>query len=682
MKVDFGINISDNSASITRMIDGRPPTIIKTDTLKDKIPLCVGFNKKGDVHVGDSAFNAFLRDKKNQERSFETKNSENYFIEFLRTIGTDKTYYSSNTNQEYSSEQLLGIVIRTLRSFVKDVHVKASVITVPAMFDFAQVEAIRKAGMLGGLEQVEILIEPVAAVFAYNFKHKIKDGKIVVFDFGVGSFDAALVKAEEGIINVIDTEGDYYLGGKNLDFAIVDEIILPYIQEKFVIDSILADDTKKQILRNAMKFYAEETKVKLSFNGTHNIFSELRDIPGEDDEGEEFELDITVTQEEITKVLSPVFQKAVNVCLNLLVRNNLKGSSLLSLILVGGNTYSPVLRQMLEEQVCKPDTSLDPTTVSSKGAALYASTVELSDEIKEQTRDKTKIQLEIGFEAVTTETGEFVTLKILDDKTEREIPEKVFAIISRGDNSWTSGKFEVGSVGEVLEIQLIGHGTNNFEIVLFDGIGNQMQCEPSAFSIIQSGGFLQIPYNIGIEQKDKQTGKIIFRTIKGLEKNQRLPAVGTINGIKTVKEIRPGVESDYIKIPIYQGEHNAEGTRAIYNEHVADIQINGADLPCLLPKHSDIDLTIKVDVSQRISVLAYFPTIDFSTEIELNAISNKLSLVEVEDLLFELFENEKIESSVFQKHFDIIFEMKKENNPDLDILNKIYKELKTLPNNV
>ncbi|MDA9968339.1 Hsp70 family protein, partial [Salibacteraceae bacterium] len=253
-----------------------------------------------------------------------------------------------------------------------------------------------------------------------------------------------------------------------------------------------------------------------------------------------------------------------------------------------------------------------------------------------------------------------------------------------GDNSWTSEKVEVGSVGEVLEIQLIKHKTNNFEIALFDGNGNQMQCEPSKFSIVHGiGDFLHIlPYNIGVEQKDKQTGKILFRTIKGLEKNQSLPTVGCLNGIKTEKQIRPGVETDYIKISIYQGDYGSNGTRAIYNEHVHDIQINGADLPCLLPKHSDIDLTIKVDVSQRISVLAYFPAIDFSTEIELNAISNKLSLVEVEDLLFELFENEKIESSVFQKHFDIIFEMKKENNPDLDILNNIYNELKTLPNNV
>src|SRR5690606_4080217 len=155
----------------------------------------------------------------------------------------------------------------------------------------------------------------------------------LVFDFGGGTFDAALLKVEEGIMKVIDTEGDNYLGGKNLDFAIVDEIILPYIEDNFVIDSVIADDTKKQILRNAMKFFAEETKVALSFKETHNILSDLGDL-GEDDEGEEIELDITVTQENITKALSPVFQKAIDVSKKLLERNNLKGSSLDSLILV------------------------------------------------------------------------------------------------------------------------------------------------------------------------------------------------------------------------------------------------------------------------------------------------------------------------------------------------------------
>src|SRR5690606_39946842 len=128
----------------------------------------------------------------------------------------------------------------------------------------------------------------------------------------------------------------------------------------------------------------------------YNILSDLGDIPGEDDEGEEFELDITVTQSDMERALSPIFQKAIDICKKLLERNNLKGSSLDSLILVGGPTYSPVLRKMLEQQICKPDTIVDPMTVVSKGAALYASTVDISEEIKEQTRDKSKIQIEIG----------------------------------------------------------------------------------------------------------------------------------------------------------------------------------------------------------------------------------------------------------------------------------------------
>lgn len=88
----------------------------------------------------------------------------------------------------------------------------------------------------------------------------------MVFDFGGGTFDAALLKVEEGIMQVVDTEGDNYLGGKNLDYAIVDGIIIPYLKEHFSIDCILADDSKREILRDAMKFYAEQAKNQLSLS--------------------------------------------------------------------------------------------------------------------------------------------------------------------------------------------------------------------------------------------------------------------------------------------------------------------------------------------------------------------------------------------------------------------------------
>lgn len=660
-KIDYGIDLGTTNSAISRMENGEA-TIKKTDMQADTMPSCVYINKKKAIQIGQTAYNALKRQKLNAMKSWDSED-DNAFIEFKRTMGTDKKYPSSNFEKDLTSEELSAEVLKTLKSFVKDENVNSIVITVPAAFKNNQKEATREAAKLAGFNHIELLQEPVSASMAYGLDSNKKDGFWLVFDFGGGTFDAALLKVEEGIMKVLDTEGDNYLGGKNLDFAIVDEIILPYIQENFVIDSILADDSKKQILRNAMKFYAEETKIKLSFNDTHNILSDLGDIPGEDDEGEEFELDITVTQNDIAKAVSPVFQKAIDVSLSLLERNNLKGSSLDSLILVGGPTFSPVLRKMLEKQICKPDTSADPMTVVSKGAALYASTVDVSEEVREQTRDKTKIQLEIANESSTVETEEFVPIKILADKTEGEIPDKVFAEVTRGDKAWSSGKVEINTIGEVVEIQLNEGKTNVFEVVLFDNKGNILESEPSSFSVIQGSkiGSATLPYNVGIELKDKTTGKIRFRTVKGLEKNQSIPAIGTANGLKTQKQIRPGMDSDFIKIPVYEGEHGSEGTRAIHNEHVNTIKISGADLPSLLPANSDVDLTVNIDRSEKITVTAYFPYLDYTHEVEAKSFKESLQTEWLED------EIRKAKGS--------IIELKQDGNSNSKLTEQVENEL-------
>lgn len=632
-KVDYGIDLGTTNSAISRIEDGEA-VIKKTDTLKDTMPSCVYINKKKAIQVGDGAYNALKRDKLGAMKNWDDADS-NAFIEFKRTIGSDKMYQSTNLARELSSEALSAEVLKTLKSFIKDENINAVVITIPAAFKNNQKEATRQAAKLAGFDHIELLQEPVAAAMAYGLSAENKNGFWLVFDFGGGTFDAALLKVEEGIMKVIDTEGDNYLGGKDLDMAIVDEIILPYIEENYAIDSILEDDTKKQILRNAMKFYAEETKIKLSFNETHNILSDLGDIPGEDDNGEEFELDITVTQEDMQRALSPIFQKAIDLVKKLLQRNNLQGSDLSSLILVGGPTFSPVLRTMLEAQVCKPNTSVDPMTVVSKGAALYASTINISEEVKEKTRDRSKIQLEIGHEASTVETSEYVTLKILKEKTEGKIPAQVFAEITRSDKAWSSGKVAVNEIGEVVEAQLVEGKTNSFDITLYDDRGNLLECEPKNFTIIQGSkiGNATLAYNFGIEIKKLDTGKICFETIKGLEKNKSIPAVGTRNGLKTQKQIRPGMESDFIRIPLFEGRDGAENTRAFYNDHVRDIRISGADLPALLPQNSDVDLTISIDRSEKITVVAYFPYLDFTHEV---TVESKVTSIDTEFLENEL----------------------------------------------
>ena len=691
-KIDYGIDLGTTNSAISRIENGEAEIIKSKDgNEKDTTPSCVSFNAKGHITVGDPAYRKYREDIK---KSLSKNTPLNSFVEFKRTMGTDKKYYVSNVDKEFNSEELSAEVLKQLKQYVQDETVNAAVITVPAAFKNNQIDATRRAAKLAGFEHAEVLQEPVAAAMAYGLDSKKKDGFWLVFDFGGGTFDAALLKVEDGIMKVADTEGDNYLGGKNLDLAIVDEIILPYIEENYTIDSVLEDDNKKQILRNAMKFYAEETKNILSAKESHNIYIDPGDI-GDDDDGEEIEIDLTVTQAELEKVLSPVFQKAVDISKKLLERNNLKGSSLDSLILVGGPTFSPVVRKMLEQQICKPDTSVDPMTVVSKGAALYASTVDISEEIKEQTRDKSKIQIEIGHEASTVELEEFVTLKILTDKTEGAIPKKVFAEITRNDKAWSSGKVEINEIGEVIETQLVEDKTNGFEVTLFDDKGNILESEPKEFTVIQGIGGLNsmqgLTLNWGIEIKKRETGKIIFKQLSGLEKNKSLPAVGIANGLKTQKQIRPGMSSDFIKIPLYQGEHNSDGTRAIHNDHVRDIIISGEDLPALLPENSDVDLTIKIDKSQDVVVQAYFPYLDHTAEIEVpsivtsvetNWLANEIRKAKgsIEELKEEGISDDKVqkaetEIAELEKKFE---NSKNDEDGKQEVLTNLRKTLKTI----
>lgn len=613
IKIDYGIDLGTTNSAISRMERGEA-TIIKTDTLKDTMPSCVFFNRKKVTQVGDSAVNNLSRDAL---AAFNKGSMEaNGFLEFKRTMGTDKKYFSPNLERELSSEELSAEVLKTLRSFVTDEEVPSAVITVPAAFKVNQIDATRRAAKLAGFSYSEVLQEPVAAALAYGLETS-NNGYWLVFDFGGGTFDTALLHVVDGIIKVIDTEGDSYLGGKNLDLAILEDTILPAIDENHKIASYYNDDAKLQALKNILKVHAERAKISLSFNEQHNILTDLGDLP-EDDDGDEMELDITLTQQDMKRLLSPIFQKAIDLTKDLLNRNNITADKLTSIVLVGGPTYSPVLREMLSSQLIKPDTSIDPMTVVSRGAALYASTIAVRDDIREQVRDKTKIQLDIGHETTSVETEEFVAIKILADKTEGVLPAVVFAEITRGDKGWSSGRVEINTIGELVEVALKERASNSFDITLYDGQGNVQKCEPSSFTIIQGTkiGSSTLPYSIGVEIRSFDNNKVVFKSVAGLEKNKSLPAIGTTTGLKTQKQIRPGIAADFIKVPLYQGEHGAEGTRAIYNEHVYDIIISGDDLPALLPENSEIDLTVKVDQSQKIVVEAYFPHLDHTEEIE------------------------------------------------------------------
>lgn len=620
-KIDYGIDLGTTNSAISRMENGKP-TIKKSDTQEDTTPSCVSINKKKDITVGRLAFNAMKTENAKALKTF-IKDKVNTYSEFKRTMGTTHTYESSFMDRSLSSEELSSEILKKLKSYILDENVSSVVITVPAKFLNPQKEATLKAAEMAGFKNVELLQEPVAAATAYGLDAKDKNGFWVVFDFGGGTFDVALIKAEEGILSVKGTAGDNWLGGKNLDNAIVDEIIIPNLKENFAISFVLEDNIKLQMLRDAVKPYAEEAKNQLSFKDKVSILSGLGDLPFEDENGEEPEIDVELTINDLEPVLAPVFQKAIDITKDLIKRNNLKNSDIDKLILVGGPTYSPILRKMLKEQITeKVDTSIDPMTAVANGAALFASTLSISEEVKEHNRDKTKLQLEVNYEATSVELDSLLNISFLRDKTEGTIPNEVFVeIIRSGGIAWSSGKKQISEKKTLMEVILNEGVSNVFEIRAFDGLGNKIECQPNQFNILQGIGGLEgmtvLPYHICIVKHFEDEDKDLIASVKGLEQNNKLPAVGVRNGLKTRNEIRPGIAADIIRIPIYQGDYNAEPSNPLLNDLVQEIIITGEHLPKLLPIGSDVDLTIKVDRSEKMKVTVDFPAIEHTEEVEI-----------------------------------------------------------------
>ena len=606
LKIDFGIDLGTTNSAIAVMDEGKVK-MHRTDTQRDTMPSCVMVTKKGFL-VGDKAFAQLSKDKK--KSSSDPDFVSNIFIEFKRTMGNSVRYKTDDKiGIELSSEELSAEVLKTLKSYVDDESVKSAIITIPAAFEMNQINATKKAAELAGIEYVELVQEPYAAAIAYGVESANKNGFWLVFDFGGGTFDSALVKVSDGIIKVIDTEGDNFLGGKNLDEAIVDNIFIPYLKERFAIDSIIEDQEKFTAFKERWKPLAEDAKNQLSYKEEYPILTNLYDEYGEDDEGEEFEIDLTITRGQLKEVIEPFVQKAIDYCKVLLKRNNLDGNSLSELILVGGPTLSPIVRDMLETQIKKPNTSVDPMTVVAKGAAIYASTI--NNTVENENADASKVQLHIDYDSMVASDETFVTVKTKDaDRI-------VFAEIARGDDAFKSEKVELNNIGEVIELHLKSGERNTFTILLYDEKGNKLECEPNKFSIQPDTalGGATLTHTICIEVFDKKVGKKLLKAIKGLEKDKTLPAQGVSNGLTTRKQIRPGME-DFIDIPIYQG---IPETKAISNNHVTTVRITGDDIPKLLPEGSIADLTLNFTKGSDFSGKINFLDIDFEMPLEINS---------------------------------------------------------------
>lgn len=449
MKVNFGIYIGTSSASIAKMEEGKV-RVYRSDTQKDSIPIAVCFTKKG-ILTGEKAFNAWKIEE------LKGRNT-NCFIGFTRTLGSDIKFSSSNANRSFSSEELLAEVIKSLRSFVEDENVEAAVITVPAAFEMNQINAVSKAGYLAGLKQIEIITEEYAAALFYGLDSKRNTGYSLLYKLTSSSFSCSLIKSEDGIIKIIDSDGNQFFGSKIIDETIVENIFIPFLKNNFSINSILKDAEKLNAFKEIWQPLAEDAKNRLANEEEFFIVTSLYDEYGVDDEGNEFELDIKINRDELKVIIEPLIQQTINFCNELLKRNNLTGNLLKDIILVGKPTLSPIIRQMLEVQIKKPNTSIEIDNILVKGAAIFASRKDLESKVVNYSKNENNdIHKSTHIESINEkydreylqlyENGEMTLLEVKEslEEVNRQngvVYQEVLALLSLGSKKITKESVE------------------------------------------------------------------------------------------------------------------------------------------------------------------------------------------------------------------------------------------------
>ena len=233
---------------------------------------------------------------------------------------------------------------------------KRCVITVPAYFDDTQRQATRDAARIAGLEVVRIVNEPTAASLAYGLDQK-KEGTVAVYDLGGGTFDISILSIEEGVFRVLSTAGDTHLGGDDLDRALV-QLALGELG-----DDVPAEVRADAAFQQGLRLAAEKCKMELSRAPEADFRLVATDLG--------LNWHHRVKREEFEAMARPVVERSLEICRRALADAGLDNSAVDEVVLVGGSTRVPLVRQAVEEFFGRtPHTELNPDEVVAMGAAV------------------------------------------------------------------------------------------------------------------------------------------------------------------------------------------------------------------------------------------------------------------------------------------------------------------------
>ena len=279
--------------------------------------------------------------------------------------GKNGDAYVEASGESYSPSQISAFILQKMKETAEDYlgeKVEQAVITVPAYFNDAQRQATKDAGKIAGLEVLRIINEPTAAALSYGLEKK--EGKMIaVYDLGGGTFDISILEIGDGVFEVKSTNGDTFLGGEDFDLTLVN-----FLADEFKKDNGV-DLREDKLALQRLKEAAEKAKIELSSASQTEV--NLPFITA--DQSGPKHLTLKLTRSKLESLVEDLVQRTIAPCKEALKDAGINASEIDEVVLVGGQTRMPKIRETVQEFFEKePNMSVNPDEVVAMGAAIQA----------------------------------------------------------------------------------------------------------------------------------------------------------------------------------------------------------------------------------------------------------------------------------------------------------------------
>ncbi|MGV3555311.1 MAG: molecular chaperone DnaK [Croceibacterium sp.] len=374
----IGIDLGTTNSCVAVMEGGKPKVIENAEGARTT-PSVVAFTKDGERLIGQPAKrqavtngdNTIFAVKRLIGRRFDdpVTKKDTELVPYKIVKGKNGDAWVQAGGEDYSPSQISAFTLQKMKETAESYlgeTVTQAVITVPAYFNDAQRQATKDAGQIAGLEVLRIINEPTAAALAYGLEKN--DGKtIAVYDLGGGTFDVSILEIGDGVFEVKSTNGDTFLGGEDFDAKLVE-----WLADKFKAKENMDLKTDKLALQR-LKEAAEKAKIELSSTATTEINLPFITARMEGGNTTPLHLVETVTRADLEKMVAPLIERTKEPMKKALADAGLKAADIDDVVMVGGMTRMPRVREVVKEFFGKePHVGVNPDEVVAMGAAIQA----------------------------------------------------------------------------------------------------------------------------------------------------------------------------------------------------------------------------------------------------------------------------------------------------------------------